>query len=123
MHDPLPKVIRSAFNAASRQLIRYKEQKRMEIKPHPQREAMALIARLFPQDGYGFLKTLDGRDIYFHRNSILHNDFDRLEIGTAVRFAEEMGEKGPQASSVQITDKPGTTRSHAGKRRSTPFNL
>ncbi len=38
---------------------------------------------------------------------MLEHDFERLEVGTQVRFAEEMGEKDPQATSVQIVDKPG----------------
>ena len=35
------------------------------------------------------------------------NDFDRLEIGTGVQWHEEQGDKGPQASTVRIIDKPG----------------
>jgi cold shock CspA family protein len=57
---------------------------------------------LFPEEGYGFLATPDGREIYFHRHSVLHPGFDRLAIGTEVRFVEESGEKGPQASTVAI---------------------
>jgi hypothetical protein len=34
-------------------------------------------------------------------------DFHRLEIGTEVIFVESAGEKGPQASTVQIVSKPG----------------
>lgn len=57
---------------------------------------------------YGFLRTLDtGREIYFHRNSVSDRDFERLEVGTGVQFAEEEGEMGPQATTVQIVDKPG----------------
>jgi cold shock CspA family protein len=52
--------------------------------------------------GYGFIETADGREIYFHRNSILNDDFGRLRIGAAVRFAEESGDRDPQASSVWV---------------------
>ena len=48
--------------------------------------------------------TGDGREIYFHRNSVLNGRFDRLERGAKVRFIEEMGEKGPQASTVVVKD-------------------
>jgi len=61
--------------------------------------------KLFSEEGYGFLETPDGREIYFHRNSVIGSDFDRLEIGTEVRFAEETGEQGPQASTVTIVGK------------------
>ncbi len=107
MHDPLPTVLRKAFDAARRQLQELVEQQRGEVKTHPEQQVMGVVVRLFPEQGYGFLKTIDGRDIYFHRNSVLHDDFDRLEIGTGVRFVEELGTEGPQASTVQIVDKPG----------------
>jgi cold shock CspA family protein/ribosome-associated translation inhibitor RaiA len=109
MHDPLPKVIRDAFTAARRQLKERGRQMRGEIKVHPEQQIQAVVVRLFPEEEYGFLKTLDGREIYFHRNSVLNGDFDRLGIGTGVRVKEEMGEKGPQATVVQIIGKPGLT--------------
>jgi cold shock CspA family protein len=43
---------------------------------------------------YGFIATSDGGEIYFHRNSVIDNAFDRLSVGSEVRFAEELGEKG-----------------------------
>jgi cold shock CspA family protein len=66
---------------------------------------------LFPGEGYGFLRTPSGEEHYFHRNSVLHDDFARLAIGTEVRFAPELGDAGPQASSVQIVNKPGARES------------
>ncbi len=74
---------------------------------HPQQQAGAVVSKLFPEEGYGFLKTIDDREIFFHRNSVLNDDFDRLEIGTGVSFTDEMGQKGLQASTVHIEDKPG----------------
>ncbi len=109
IHDELPSVIRDAFDAARRKLKRITEKRRGDVKSHPaEEEAVAIVIKLFREEGYGFLKTLDGRDVYFHRNAVLQNDFDRLEIGTAIRFEEEEGEEGPQASTVQIVDKPGS---------------
>ncbi len=66
-----------------------------------------MVVRLFREEGYGFLRALDGREIYFHRNAVLNDDFDRLVVGAGVRFDEGLGEEGPQASTVQIVDKPG----------------
>jgi cold shock CspA family protein/ribosome-associated translation inhibitor RaiA len=106
MHDPLPKVVRDAFAAARRQLKEYMQRKQGEVKVHPEQAVQAVVGRMFPEEGYGFLQTLAGREIYFHRNSILGEDFEDLEVGTAVRFEEEMGEKGPQASTVHIIRKP-----------------
>ncbi len=66
-----------------------------------------MVVRLFKDDGYGFIKTEDGREFYMHRNSVLHDDFDRLADGTEVSFTPELGEKGPQATSVQVVSKMG----------------
>lgn len=98
--------IRDAFDAARRRLEDYARRQRGAVKAHE--EALrARITKLFPIEGYGFLETPDGREIYFHRHSVLNPGFDRLEIGTEVRFAEEEGEKGPQASSVAIVGTRG----------------
>ncbi len=106
MHDDLRTVILEAYKAARRQLDKVADLQRKEVKRHD--EPIAFVTRVFPQADYGFLKTADGRDIYFHRNSVLDDDFDRLSVGTQVRFEESEGEEGPQASTVQIIDKPGT---------------
>lgn len=105
--EDLQGVLRHAFDAASRQLREVAQRIRGAVKAHPGTEVMGFVVRLFREDGYGFLKTADGREIYFHRNSVLNDDFARIEVGTGVRFAEELGEKGPQATTVQIVDKPG----------------
>ena len=105
--ENVPQVVRQAFDALRRQLQELAERQRAEVKPRPTRETTAFVVRLFPENGYGFLKTPDGEDLYFHRNSVLHNDFERLTVGTGVRFTKELGDKGPQASTVQIVDKPG----------------
>ena len=113
LHDKLPKTVRYGFDAMRKQLLEIMEKQRGDVKVHPQQEAMALVTKLFADEGYGFIQTVDGREIYFHRNSVLHNDFERLEVGTGVRFFEEMGEEGLQASTVQIVDKPGARASKA----------
>ncbi|RJQ62096.1 MAG: HPF/RaiA family ribosome-associated protein [Desulfobacteraceae bacterium] len=115
LHDPLPKVIRSAFEAADKQLRALNAKRRRDVKSHPKQEVGAVVSKLFPEKGYGFLRSLDGREIYFHRNSIARDEFGRLEVGTGVRFVESMGEEGPQASTVQIVDKPGVSSPKSDK--------
>jgi cold shock CspA family protein len=61
-----------------------------------------VVVRLFPQEGYGFLQAPDGREIYFHEKSVLKGAFGRLKVGDEVRYAEELGEEGPQASTVAV---------------------
>ncbi|WP_392407230.1 HPF/RaiA family ribosome-associated protein [Chlorogloeopsis fritschii] len=114
-YPPLESVIRDAFNAVVRQLKKLSEQQheydRAKVQDNTQ-QTTALVTKLFPEEGYGFVRTLDGQEIYFHRNSVLHDDFERLEIGTGVSCFVELGEEGPQASTVKIVDKPGA---RAGK--------
>jgi cold shock CspA family protein/ribosome-associated translation inhibitor RaiA len=114
LHSDLLTVVNGAFEAAERQLKELSERQRGEVKTHD--EPRALVIRVFRDEGYGFLKTIDGRDVYFHRNAVLDGDFERLDLGTQVRFEETMGEMGPQATSVQIVDKPGATVSKVSER-------
>jgi cold shock CspA family protein/ribosome-associated translation inhibitor RaiA len=99
------------FDEATRQLEDYVRRARWDVKQHDG-TAHARVAKLMVGEGpgtrYGFLETHDGREIYFHENSVLHGRFDHLRIGTEVRFAEEDGEKGPQASTVVATHRRST---------------
>jgi cold shock CspA family protein len=98
--------IRDAFDAARRRLEDHARRQRGDVKVH-EAAPRGRVSQLFPEQDYGFLETDDGREIYFHRNSVLHPGFERLEIGTAVRFTEEAGEQGPQASTVAILGTAG----------------
>ena len=108
-YDPLEAVIRSAFDAARRQLVKLTEKQRDEVKSHPEQELGAIVTKLFPEQEYGFIRAVDSdEEIYFHRNSVINNDFDRIEVGTGVRYVAQQDEEGLlRASTVQIVDKPG----------------
>ena len=106
MHNPLEFIIKDTFKTAKRRLRKLEDRQRWDVKKHPEQETTAVIEKLFQKEGYGFLRTVDGQEIYFHRNSVLNDEFDRLEIGTGVNFVKKMGKKGPQASSVRLVDKP-----------------
>ncbi|MBD3168844.1 MAG: HPF/RaiA family ribosome-associated protein [candidate division Zixibacteria bacterium] len=107
MHAPLKSIVKDAFEVAKRQLIEVNDKRRYEVKEHPEQEMGAVVDRLFKNEGYGFLKTIDNREVYFHENSVVNDDFKRLEVGTGVRYSETAGDKGPQATTVQIVNKPG----------------
>ncbi|MCL5669626.1 MAG: HPF/RaiA family ribosome-associated protein [Gammaproteobacteria bacterium] len=93
--------LRDAFNAAGRQLEDYAREQRGDVKTH-ETPHHARVVKLFPEEDCGFIETLDGEQIYFHRNSVVHPPFDHLKIGTEVLFIEEQGEKGPQAKLVTV---------------------
>ena len=103
-HADIYVAIRDAFNAAGRKLQDFARRQSGVVKPHDERPR-GHVASLFPEAGYGFLETPDGREIYFHSHSVLQPGFDRLDLGSEVYFAEEEGEKGPQASTVQLVGK------------------
>ena len=108
MHDPLDTVVRDAFNSATRQLQKLVQQQRREVKSHPNQEATAIVHRLFPEAGYGFLRTIETQEeVYFHKNSVLHDAFDRLRTGTGVRHSAEEGNEGLQATSIRIVEHQG----------------
>jgi cold shock CspA family protein len=100
LHADLYLAVRAAFREARRQLEDRVRRLDLRVKAH-RPPSRATVARLFPEDGYGFLRTPDGRDVYFHERSVLRSAFPRLRIGTLVRFAEEQGDEGPQASTVE----------------------
>lgn len=100
-HEDLYVSIGDAFRAARRQVEDYDRERRREVKYHEEMPR-AIVSALFPEKGYGFLITPDGREFYFHKNSVLRDKFKVLKIGTKVRFVEELGEMGPQASTVKV---------------------
>jgi cold shock CspA family protein len=106
-HVQLRPIIRRAFEAVEKQLAKETDRRRSAVKQHDQ-EPRALVVRLLPEQDSGFLRSEpDGEEYFFHRSAVLHDDFGRLRPGTEVRFEPSMGEEGPQASTVQIVNKPG----------------
>ena len=103
-HKDIYVAIRDAFGAARRKLQDFGRRQRGTLKVH-EPLPLARVAKLFPEKGFGFLETSDGREIYFHGNSVLEPGFERLEVGTDVTFAEEEGLQGPQASTVKLAGK------------------
>lgn len=103
--DTLTGAVNDVFDTVYRRLRKLVEIQRDEVKRHPQQEANAVVAKVFEDRGYGFLETADGREVYFHKNSVLDDKFDAMKEGDSVRYVEEKGEKGPQASTVKLLDR------------------
>jgi ribosomal subunit interface protein len=94
--------IDNAFDDAERVLEDYVRQLQPDMKTHV-KPPHGFVSKIFHDRGYGFIEAAsDGHEVYFHRNSILGDKFEKITTGTKVRFAEEDGEKGPQASSVYV---------------------
>jgi len=103
-HRDIHLAIRDAFKIAGRRLQDYARRQRGDVKTH-EAPSIGRVSKLLPGEGYGFLITLDGREVYFHERSVLNRGFRRLKVGSKVSFVEEQGEQGPQASTVRISGK------------------
>jgi ribosomal subunit interface protein len=98
--------IRDAFDAAERQVEDFVDRRRGFVKS-PAVAPEGTVVRLFSEEGFGFLTASDGREVYFHRNAVDGFGFDKLAVGSRVRFAEEQGLQGPQASTVSLVEATG----------------
>jgi cold shock CspA family protein/ribosome-associated translation inhibitor RaiA len=107
MHDSLQMVVRDAFKAARLSLEEIVQKQRHQIKPHFADSSVAVVHRLLADEGYGFLITKEGREVYFHQNSLTNLAFESLRLGDTVRFTEEQGEDGPQAATVELVQRTG----------------
>jgi cold shock CspA family protein len=102
-HADLNFALNDAFKRARRRLQDHARRMQGQVKHHEE-QPIGTVARLDPSGEFGFLESSDGREIYFHRNSVL-GGYSRLAVGSRVAFAEEAGEKGPQASTVKLLGK------------------
>lgn len=103
-HSDLAFAINDAFKRARRQLQDKARRMQGQVKSH-EGQPIGTVVRLDRSGEFGFLADSEGREIYFHQNSVLDNAFASLTAGTRVTFAEEAGEKGPQASTVKLLGK------------------
>jgi ribosome-associated translation inhibitor RaiA/cold shock CspA family protein len=101
-HENAFLAVNEAFHALRRQLEDYVRRRR-EGRKERVGPAHGRITRL--EDGFGFLETPDGREIYFNLASVLNGG--RVAIGAEVRFSEEQGDNGPQASTLEVVGKDG----------------
>lgn len=60
------------------------------------------VVKLTRDKGFGFLKSDDGQEHFFHRSSA--PDFDAMHEGAAVRFeaVDPQPPKGPRADRVEL---------------------
>ena len=104
----LRNAINEAFRIAERRLTKHKDKVTdhgtADLRHEAAREFRGQVAELTPGEDFGFLMNKEGGLLYFHRNSLLSGDFDRLHRGDEVSYVEEMGDNGPQASKVRVLE-------------------
>lgn len=98
-HEDVFVALRDAFDAARRKLEDYVREQRGDVKHHAPTQS-GTVARLLAEEGYGFIATADGRELYFSRENVVTPPFEHLAAGTEVRFIEEPAAEGPQAKRV-----------------------
>lgn len=103
-HEDIHVALRDAFDAARRLLEdRVRRTAAHRTKRHPEVEHGEVV-RIFPDDGYGFIETPDGREIYFQRDSLTKPNWDHIAVGSRLRFKERDGDKGPFATQVTLIE-------------------
>ncbi|MEJ2008786.1 MAG: cold shock domain-containing protein [Acidobacteriota bacterium] len=59
------------------------------------------VKRVIRDRGFGFIRSAEGKEIFFHRSSLQGLNFDTLKEGQNVEFEVENGPKGPRAVTVR----------------------
>jgi ribosome-associated translation inhibitor RaiA/cold shock CspA family protein len=105
-HEDAHVAVRDAFDAARRRLEDHARDRGGAVKRHAVPDH-GRVVRLLPDRDCGFILSIAGEEIYFHRNSVAGGAFDKLEIGAEVRFVSQPSEsaEGPQASTVVVLGK------------------
>lgn len=107
-HEDAYVAIRDAFKAMRRKLQDFHRKQQGKVKHHEE-SPHGRVRYIDPEKGYGLIETPDGREIHFHRNSLVDAGFDKVQVGDQVRFTEAPGDEGPWASTVHLL-----TQHHGG---------
>lgn len=106
LHEEVTTVVTRVFDAAERQLKKLADKQRGRVKAHPeQEESVGVVKVVRAEEGFGFLETKTGGDVYFHENSLLNTALGDVDVGDVARYVPEVGEKGLQASTVHIVSR------------------
>jgi ribosomal subunit interface protein len=100
-HEDFYVALRDAFDAARRQLQDHSRVIKGVVKEHGEHHAARVYKRFLGQ-GFGYLRTHDGREVYFDRAALQNADFESLDEGTEVWYVEELGAKGAQAKRISV---------------------
>ncbi|NNG03567.1 MAG: HPF/RaiA family ribosome-associated protein [Inquilinus sp.] len=105
-HEDVYVALRDAFAAATRQLEDYVRTLRGHVKVH-EAPPHGRVLQVFAEEGYGYVQTSDGQEVYFNRNAVPDDGFDELGPGIEVRVtvAPDDSGDGPRAQYVKAVGK------------------
>jgi cold shock CspA family protein/ribosome-associated translation inhibitor RaiA len=100
--------LNEVLDAFEREVHKMRDKRRSQSRMRaPEPPHLGIVDRIFREDGYGFILTDAGEQVYFHRNAVKEGlEFDRLEEADRVALNVEPGMQGPQATTV-IAAPPG----------------
>lgn len=99
-HQDVYTGVRRAFRAVERQLKQYVRRIKTPQLAHAE-PPIGTVEELYPEEDYGFLRTTDGQDLYFHANAVSGGHIRELEVGQEVHYSETLSEAGPKATRVR----------------------
>ncbi len=63
------------------------------------------IKKLIRDRGFGFISDSDGREVFFHKSSLVETTFESLNSDDELEFEVEKTDKGPCAVNVRLIKK------------------
>ena len=102
MREDLGLSLNEVLDAFEREVRRMRE-KRQErsTRRMPEPAVHGTVRRIFPDRGYGFIRTDEGKEVYFHKNAVHGGlEFKHLQEGQRVALDVEQGRKGLQAITI-----------------------
>jgi cold shock CspA family protein/ribosome-associated translation inhibitor RaiA len=102
-HKDFQSVLRDAFDAAARHLESDAQRGEAGAQDREQ-PPRGRVTRLFPDQGYGFLTSAEGEDVYFNQHSVHGSAFAQLSVGSEVSFTivAEDADQSARAASVHL---------------------
>jgi cold shock CspA family protein len=104
-HVELRTVIGRTFDAMEKQLraaISTHERRTGVVASGSMEQMIGVVEQLYPEKGYGHIRTADGREFHMAEEAIVPAGLDGLYVGAPVSFSAEIGDTGLQARTVQL---------------------
>lgn len=61
------------------------------------------VNRIKSDRGFGFIRSSEGQDVFFHRSVVQNDGYDSLREGQEVTFEFEDSSRGPRATAVNAS--------------------
>lgn len=101
-HEDVYVAIRDAFSSALRMLDNRVEQMHDHRATNITLTMSGVVKRLFEEQGYGFIVTDDGKDVYFNKDSLTKSNWRELSVDQPVQFKQHEGDKGLYAMQISV---------------------